>query len=104
MSEFKDMLAYYRKRDGLSQRELAQKIGVSASTIGMYETGKRFPEKEYEEALADLFNVSLNALRGVDEEKVPPMAKGAAELVNLYNQLNEEQRKAVIALLHSFVD
>lgn len=68
MATIKDMLIFYRKRDNLSQRELADKIGVSPSTIGMYESGKRFPTHEIEEALADVFNVSLNNLRGIDDE------------------------------------
>ena len=37
MDEFKDMLKYFREREGLSQFELSQKLGVAPSTIGMYE-------------------------------------------------------------------
>lgn len=102
MADFKDMLTFYRKKEGLTQRELAKKIGVSASTIGMYESGKRFPEKEIEETIADLFNVNLNILRGIDTEYIPEMADDIAELIDLYNRATPEQRKAVIALLRSF--
>lgn len=62
--EFKDMLVYLRKRDGYSQSELGKKVGVSASAIGMYEQGRRTPDAVTEEALADVFNVSLDTLRG----------------------------------------
>lgn len=41
MPEFKDMLKYFRMRENLSQSELAEKLGVSASTISMYEFGKK---------------------------------------------------------------
>lgn len=71
MPEFKDMLKYYRMRDGLSQSELAKKIGVSPSTISMYEVGQREPDFETEEAIADLFNTDLNTLRGRDMEQPP---------------------------------
>lgn len=64
MSGFSDMLVYLRKRDGYSQQELAQKIGVSRSTIGMYETGEREPAFETLEALADTFNVNMATLLG----------------------------------------
>lgn len=67
MSEFKDMLTYLRKRENLSQRELAAKLHVSASTIGMYESGKRFPSREQEEEIADFFNVNISTLRGKPE-------------------------------------
>lgn len=68
MPEFKDMLKYFRMRENLSQSELAEKIGVSASTISMYEVGKREPDFETEEAIADFFNTDLDTLRGRDKE------------------------------------
>lgn len=69
MPEFKDMLKYFRMRENLSQSELAEKLGVSASTISMYEVGKREPDFEIEERIADFFNTDLNTLRGRDTEK-----------------------------------
>ena len=64
MAKFKDMLKYYREQRGLSQREPAKMVGVAASTIGMYEAGRREPDFETEEALADFFNVSTDYLLG----------------------------------------
>lgn len=49
MPEFKDMLKYFRMRDKLSQTELAKRLGISSSTISMYEVGKRQPDFEIEE-------------------------------------------------------
>lgn len=68
MPEFKDMLKYFRMREHLSQSELADKLGVSASRISMYEVGKREPDFETEEKIADFFNTDLNTLRGKDTE------------------------------------
>ena len=68
MPEFKAMLQYFRMRANLSQSELADKIGVSASTISMYEVGKSEPDFETEEKIADFFNTDLNTLRGRDSE------------------------------------
>ena len=58
---FKDMLKYYRMREGLSQKALATRLGLSASTISMYEVGEREPDFETEEKIADFFNVDLKA-------------------------------------------
>lgn len=69
MPDFKDMLKYFRMRDKLSQSELAEKLGLSASTISMYEVGKREPDFETEEKIADFFNTDLNTLRGRDIEQ-----------------------------------
>ena len=68
MAQFKDMLKYLSKTRNLSQDELSKLIGVSTSTIGMYESGRRHPNVETEEKIADLFNVSLDTLRGQDTE------------------------------------
>lgn len=58
MPSFADMVAYLRKRAGYSQTELADKLKISRSAIGMYESGKREPDFETLEALADTFNVT----------------------------------------------
>ncbi|MCI7129601.1 MAG: helix-turn-helix domain-containing protein [Lachnospiraceae bacterium] len=70
MADFKDMLKYFRSREGLSQSDLAKKLGVSTSTISMYEVGKREPDFETEEKIADFFNTDLNILRGRDTERI----------------------------------
>lgn len=56
-----------RKQHGLTMRELGEKIGVSESTISLYETGKREPNYETLLKIAELFNVSVDyLLRGED--------------------------------------
>ena len=64
MSGFSDMLVFLRKREGLSQQELADQLGVTRSRIGMYETAKREPDFEGLEAIADFFNVNMDTLMG----------------------------------------
>ena len=72
MPEFKDMLKFFRMRGHLSQSELAEKLGISASTVSMYEVGRRQPDFETEEKIADFFNTDLNTLRGRDNESEQP--------------------------------
>lgn len=81
MALFKDMLKYLRSRENLSQAELAEKLGVAKSTISMYEVGKREPDFETLEAIADLFNVDMNFLLGKDGSE------------NDYYYLNDEARE-----------
>ena len=72
MSGFSDMLTYLRKREGLSQQELADKLGVTRSRIGMYETAKREPDFESLEAIADFFNVNMDTLMGKATSSISP--------------------------------
>ena len=47
-----------------SPQSLAKKLGITPQAIWMYEQGRRTPDAVTEEALADVFNVSLDTLRG----------------------------------------
>lgn len=67
MARLSDMLIYLRKRNGLSQQALSEKLGITRSAIGMYETGKREPDLETLEAFADFYNVDMNTLTGRGE-------------------------------------
>ena len=78
--EFKDNLRALRKRKGLSQVELAEKLGFSKSLIGLYETGDRKPSFEALEAIADFFNVDLDYLLGRDDKSVYYLDPEAAEM------------------------
>ena len=51
-----------RKSRQMTQEDLARAIGQSTSSITMYETGRREPDLETMEALADVFNVPLISL------------------------------------------
>lgn len=62
-----DRIRDLRHAHGLSQQELADKIGVSKSSINMYERGDRIPRSNVQEALADYFNVDLDYLTGRSE-------------------------------------
>ena len=62
MANISDMLRYLRKREGLSQVELAKRTGISRSRINNYENGIREPDLETMEAFADYFNVSIDYL------------------------------------------
>ena len=61
---FSDTLKRLRTEKNLTQVQLARLLKISKSSISMYENGKREPDFETEELIADFFNVSINTLRG----------------------------------------
>lgn len=104
MADFASMLRYLREREGLSQKELAQKLNMSPSAICMYEAGNRHPKYEDEETIADFFNVDLNTLRGKrtyeGDLDMAQVAK-AMSLYNVYLTASPEIRAAIDVLLRS---
>ena len=82
--DFKERLKELRKRKGLSQVALAERLGMSKSTIGMYETGDIKPSLEALNALADFFNVNISYLMGEEPGSTyyldPEVAEMAQEL------------------------
>ncbi len=50
---------------GLTQSQLAKKLGVSTSTVGMYEQGRRKPDGTMLIKLCDVFSVTADSLLGV---------------------------------------
>ena len=51
-----------RKQNGLSQEELAEKVGVARQTISKWELGETSPDLKQSKELSKLFNVSLDEL------------------------------------------
>ena len=56
-----------RKSKGLTQAELAKKVGVSEQAVSFYENDRRKPKIETWNMLADFFNVSIPYLQGLPE-------------------------------------
>ncbi len=52
-------LAELRAEKKISQRDLAEALGVSSATIGMYESGKRTPPLKKAILIAKLFDVQV---------------------------------------------
>lgn len=72
-------LRYLRNLSRLSQEEVAEHIGVSRQAVAKWEKGDSLPDILNCEALADLYNVSLNDLVRHDPEHegmpIPPKNK-----------------------------
>ena len=86
MSGFSEALTSLRKGAGMTQAELAARLGISKSAVSMYECGNREPELELLQAMADLFRVSVSALLGRREGE---LVNGDAELTEYLEALRD---------------
>ena len=65
---FNENLKEARLKSGISQKDLAEKIGVAKSTYSLYESGKREPNVDTIKKIASSLNVSADTLLGIDNE------------------------------------
>ena len=59
-----------RKKNGLSQEELAEKVGVARQTISKWELGETSPDLKQSKELSKIFNVSLDELTDNDIKNI----------------------------------
>ena len=69
--KFEEKLVMLRKSQGLSQEELADRIGVSRQAVSRWELGSTMPDAPNLVKLADLFEVTTDYLLGQSEEREP---------------------------------
>ncbi|WP_078551667.1 DUF5680 domain-containing protein [Bacillus alkalicellulosilyticus] len=65
--KFQEKLHVLRKEKGLSQEQLAEKIGVSRQAVAKWETGHSYPTVEKLIELSSLFNISIDSMVKEDE-------------------------------------
>lgn len=59
-----EKLLYLRKKAGLSQEDVAEKLSVSRQTVSKWETDQTVPELNKAKLLSELYNVSYDYLIG----------------------------------------
>lgn len=60
-------IAMFRNEKGLSQKELAEIIGISKTSMANYETGTRKVSLTMLRTFADFFDISINELIGAEQ-------------------------------------
>lgn len=101
MGNFQNIFRKLRTSSNLTQSAIAEKIGISRSTIGMYETGAREPDFETLEKIADYFNVDIDFLLGrTNQTTMLPETIGkyskTHELDVIYEQLSDHNQRKVL--------
>lgn len=95
---FSKELKGLRKKCGLTQQELADELKLAKSTISMYENGKREPDFETEDLIADYFNVDINTLRGIKDKEATIFSEHEKKVIFAYRS-HPDMQKSVDRLL-----
>lgn len=67
--DFAERLIKLRKKRGLTQEELADKLGVSGQAVSKWETGNSMPDVALLGQLAHVLGVTVDDLLGIEPEK-----------------------------------
>lgn len=68
--KFNENLKYLRKKEGLTQEELAERLNVSRQSVTKWESGQSLPDIEKVKEIAYMFSVSMDALVGDIDSKI----------------------------------
>lgn len=104
-----------RKNHKLLQSDIASKMNVSLSTVGMWEQGRNQPDTDTVKKLANLFGVSTDYLldNDVEEDKNKELLQAIAN--DLSNPLNkaiyskaselktDKDRQIVLSIIEGFI-
>lgn len=86
--DFGSRLKDLRKQSGLTQQQIADRIGVTKSVVSFYELKERAPSPEVLIKLSYIFHVSTDYLLGIDKSKTIDVSG-----------LDDEDIKAVHAII-----
>lgn len=70
MVNFGDMLKNLRTNAGMTQTELANRLGITKSVVSYYELKERTPSPDVLIRLAGIFRVTTDYLLGIDHKKM----------------------------------
>ena len=79
-----------RKQVGLTQTELAEKLGVSEQTVSKWENDKCYPDVSLLPLLANIFNCSVDAVLGIDNDTYGTGLQKVLEKYSNCKNVNEE--------------
>ena len=92
-----------RRKAGLSQEELADRIGVSRQAVGKWENGISVPELDKLMALSEFYQMSIGELLGVESQEAataepapetPTAVFDTGELEGLLRELGEQHKRS----------
>ena len=102
VTEFGDQLKRIRQLKGITQKELAEKVGISQRMISHYESKVKSPPLKYIILIADALQVSVDTLVGNKPIKYEFDSR-VARRIKLIESLSERDQKAIWSFVNGLV-
>ena len=93
------------EQDGISQKQLAEDLNISATTLNGYIQNRRQPDAKMVIRLASYFNTTTDYIYGITSLREPFAAPYNAEerhLVNIYRGIPEDKKPLYIETGRTF--
>lgn len=88
-------IVHYRKKAGLLQKDLASKLGISASALNLYEKDKREPNALMIKGLANSLGITGDALLGLKHLDLTISNSDEYKLLKNYRMINEQGKEYI---------
>ena len=101
-----EIIRYERKKRKLTLNDLASKLGISTTYLGLIEMGKRGKNINVELLLkiAHVFNVTTDYLLGLDvKDRIESDEKQYETLLTYYRLMNDQEREKLIKIANILV-
>lgn len=100
MSTVKDEIAknllYYRKRAGLTQKQLAEKLGVKNTAVSNWESGNNSIDIDTLFAACAVFGVTINDMYGQSYAPSQSLSDDELRLLSMYRELNSQGKEYIL--------
>lgn len=107
MATVKDEIAknllYYRKKTGLTQKELAAKLGVKNTAVSNWESGNNSIDIETLFSACEIFGVTLNDMYGkysVEKSSDPVLSDTQKYILDTFDGLNDQGKEYILQTLN----
>ena len=92
---FSESLRRFRKERGLTQKQVAEAIGIREAVYQRYDQGRAMPSVAVVMKIADAFDVPMDYLVGRNDEE--------SRLLNAYRKLDDDHRRMLMNMA-AFLD
>ena len=92
-----------RQERHMEQKELAERIGVSAKAVSSWEVGRTSPDSALIPRICEALGVDLYEYYGIPDPRIPYSIR-EKELILQYRELNPQNRKLADRMLESMLE
>lgn len=98
--DFGSTVVQLRKEQGISQTDLARRLGIHKNVLGRYERNEVLPSVEIARKIADILDVSLDYLTGkVDVE----IDKDIQTRILEVSRFEKQDREHIFSVIDAFI-